>query len=379
MSFLQDLQAFRKFSKLAESDRRIVFYSEGPAYWPHFRSIVECLADERNQPIAYVTSDPNDPGYSAPHSNVSAFCIGTGVFRTMWFQLLKAGILVLTMPDLQNSFLKRSKYPVHYAYVFHSIVSTHMIYRTGAFDHYDSMLCVGPHHEAEIRETESLYGLAPKELVAHGYGRLDEIIAGRAKSEKSSSDTAGAGSILIAPSWGPQGLIESGMAIPLIDTLLAADFKVMLRPHPETLIRAGAPYTDLVNTHKSHPRFHHEQDVASKASLYGSDLMVSDWSGAALEYAFGLGKPVLFVDVPRKVNNPEYGRHENTPLEDTVRSEIGAILSPDDMSRAADLARELIASANRDNLTALTQRHVHNIGNSAGVAADWLIERAKSL
>ena len=32
--------------------------------------------------------------------------------------------------------------------------------------------------------------------------------------------------------------------------------------------------------------------------------MVSDWSGAALEYSFGLKKPVIFLDLPKKVNNP---------------------------------------------------------------------------
>ena len=33
--------------------------------------------------------------------------------------------------------------------------------------------------------------------------------------------------------------------------------------------------------------------------------MVSDWSGVAMEFAFGLERPVLFIDVPRKTNNPE--------------------------------------------------------------------------
>lgn len=378
MGFFQELRAFRRFSKLPECERNIVFYSEGPAYWGHLRPIVECLANERNQRLTYVTSDPADPGYAERRPNVNAFCIGTGLFRTMWFQLLQAKILVLTLPDLENSHLKRSKYPVHYAYVFHSIVSTHMIYRTAAFDHYDTILCVGPHHEREIRETERLYGLESKELVPHGYGRLDEILAERSgASERPNREVAG--SIVIAPSWGPEGLIESGKAAPLVATFLDGGFEVMLRPHPETLKRSRARYTQIVDTHRGNPNFHHEQDVDSKSSLMASDLMVSDWSGAALEYAFGLGKPVMFVNVPRKVNNPEYERYETPPLEETVRTEIGAILSTDDMSNAAELARELISTKDSESLVSLAERHVYNLGKSGSVAADWLIERSKSI
>ena len=35
-------------------------------------------------------------------------------------------------------------------------------------------------------------------------------------------------------------------------------------------------------------------------SLYQSDLMISDWSGVAFEYAFAFNKPVIFCDVPKK-------------------------------------------------------------------------------
>ena len=36
---------------------------------------------------------------------------------------------------------KKSKNKVHYVYIQHSLVSLHMAYREGAFDHYDYILC----------------------------------------------------------------------------------------------------------------------------------------------------------------------------------------------------------------------------------------------
>ena len=57
--------------------------------------------------------------------------------------------------DLVNQYyLKRSKYSVHYIYVPHSLSSLHSIYRKGAFDYFDTLFCVGPHHVKEARKLE---------------------------------------------------------------------------------------------------------------------------------------------------------------------------------------------------------------------------------
>lgn len=48
------------------------------------------------------------------------------------------------------------------------MVSTHMMYRLGAFDHYDFILGVGPRHIRELRQHEKLYQLPTKTLVEAG-------------------------------------------------------------------------------------------------------------------------------------------------------------------------------------------------------------------
>src|SRR5439155_1047234 len=100
-----------------------------------------------------------------------------GALCTWFFQTIRADVMVLTMLDLQNFHLKRSVHPVHYAYVFHSMGSTHMVDHASSYDHYDSLLCVGPHHVAEIRRREELHRLPPKHLFAHGYPRLERLVA----------------------------------------------------------------------------------------------------------------------------------------------------------------------------------------------------------
>ena len=101
-----------------------------------------------------------------PIKKIKTFCIGDGPARTKFFLELKAKVLIMTMPDLETYHIKRSKvFPVHYVYLFHSMNSTHMEFQKNAFDHFDSIFCVGPYQIQEIRATEQLYNLKQKKLI----------------------------------------------------------------------------------------------------------------------------------------------------------------------------------------------------------------------
>ena len=78
--------------------------------------------------------------------------------------------------------------------------------------------------------------------------------------------------------------------------------------------------------------FNYEENIADQESLHSSDIMISDWSGAALDYAFGLSKPVLFIDVPRKINNPDYKEIDVEPIEIFIRGKIGDVIKLDEIS-----------------------------------------------
>src|SRR5688572_23406903 len=99
----------------------------------------------------------------------------------------------------------------------------------------------------------------------------------------------------------------------------------------------------LTERFSAHPHFELDDNIAAQESLHRSDVMVSDWSGAALEYAFGLERPVLFVDVPRKVNNPHYEDLGIEPFEVAVRERIGRVVSPDALDAAPAAVAALVA------------------------------------
>ena len=318
--------------QLPKTHRRLVFYSEGKNYWPHLEGLVKEVLATSDISVSYISSGEDDPGLAIEHPNYRSFKIDEGFVRNWLFENIDADVMVMTMPDLHQYQVKKSKHKVHYVYVQHSLVSLHMVYRSGAFDYYDTIFCAGPHHIEEIRAIEEQYNLPQKNIVEHGYGRLDSIIKEAKKYPIKEKTESARKHILIAPSWGPNGTIESGLAEKIVAQLIAQDCKVTLRPHPQTVKFSKDKVDDIIDKYDKHPQFAYETNVAGQNSLHESDIMISDWSGAALDYAFGLNKPVLFIDVPRKINNPRYEEIAIEPFEVTIRNKIGKVIKPSNLN-----------------------------------------------
>jgi YidC/Oxa1 family membrane protein insertase len=249
-----------------------------------------------------------------------------------------------------------------------------MAYRRGAFDHFDSILCVGPHHLEEIRATESVYGLKPKVLVEAGYGPLDSIInSGSLGAQPEDIPPSQGKRVLIAPTWGPDALLET-CGRGLIEELLGAGHYVTVRPHPMTMRDNPKLLSELRDLFGDSPNFALDLDLASQGTVAASDLMISDWSGAALEYAFGLERPVLYIDVPRKVNNPEYQRIDCVPIEVKLRSDLGAVVAPDRLQEVPRWVEVLCGESStwRQRIRELRARWIYNVGNSGAVGASYI-------
>jgi hypothetical protein len=372
---LHYLREHLRFLGTAPERRRLVVYSEGGASWPHLGPVVESLLRRGDVPVAYVSSSYDDPGVALRHPSLVSFVIGDRKVRTLFFQSLQAKVVLMTMPDLQTFHIKRSARVGRYVYLHHSLVSSHMAYRNGAFDHFDTVLCAGPHHVAELRAIEALKGLPPKELVPHGYGRLDTLLAQRGPDQR----LGGRPVVVVAPSWGPEGLLERH-AEPLMQALATCDWEVIVRPHPQTLRLAPAAIACVASWCKRASNLRLERSVAGNESLQRAHVMVSDWSGAAFDFALGLERPVLFVDVPRKFNNPAWTTLGIEPIEVSARRHLGRVVAVDALATLPTVLAalhagdaELVAS-----IRAFRERWVFHAARSAEVAAQHLCESLRA-
>ena len=329
--FGNEWKELEKFNELNLDERSIVFYSEDISSFVHFEQIIHELTEKMGYQICYVTSAKDDPILNSQNKKIKAFYIGSGATRTKFFMELMAEVLVMTMPSLETYFIKRSRvYPVHYVYVFHSINSTHRNYRKNAFDHFDSIFCTGPHHVKEIIATEQLYNLKQKNLVTCGYGLFDKLQKNKPVKNQEMCTKDERKKILVAPSWGKKGLLET-KGLELVKILLDAGYHVTVRPHPVTVRKWSKIVKTIRNEFKYNSNFEMETDVSSFESLYSTYGLISDWSGIGFEYAFVCERPVLYVDVPHKNNNPDYNKISYEPLESSIRNLIGAVISPNEL------------------------------------------------
>ena len=122
--------------------------------------------------------------------------------------------------------------------------------------------------------------------------------------------------------------------------------------HPLTIVlwyrrelhigQASVRIDRIVDRHRDHPRFAVVEQLAECDSLFDAHLMITDWSGAALDFGLGLEKPVLFIDVPPKARNDTWPELGIEPFESYVRDKIGAILPPERIAEAPDVIRRLV-------------------------------------
>ena len=374
--FGNERKELEKFNKLSLDERLIVFYSEDISSFVHFEQIIHELTEKMGCQICYVTSAKDDPILTSQNKRIKAFYIGLGAIRTKFFMELKAEVLVMTMPNLETYFIKRSKvYPVHYVYVFHSIVSTHTIYRKGAFDHFDSIFCVGPHHVEEISATESVYGLKHKNLVKYGYGLLDNLQTNKSMKNQQRCTEDGKKKILVAPSWGKNGLLET-KGLELVKILLDGGYHVTVRPHPMTNRKWSKTIKAIENEFKSNANFEIEKDVSTFESLYSAYGLISDWSGIAIEYAFACELPVLYIDGSPKINNSSYDKIACEALEITIRNLIGKVISPNELESLPKIIESTYENIDnfKTKIQEVRDKTVFNLGESGMNGAQEIVK-----
>ena len=366
--FFQAWRSYRAFRRLPRAQRRIVVYSESGQDWHHFQPVLDYRTGTLAATVCYVSSDATDAGLRQDNPRIRPFCIGRGPVRIWFFQCLQADVMLTQLLDLNNFDLKRSIHPVHYIYMFHSLISTHMADHANSYDHYDTILCSGPHQIREIRRREAMKGLKAKRLVPHGYHRLEQLMDERREPPPIRADADI--HVLLAPSWGEQTILNL-FGLELAGILLEAGFRLTLRPHYQTRWKTPEVIDRITAKYASHPRFRLVEQMGESDSLYDSHVMITDWSGAGHDYGMGLEKPVLYIDVPAKARNDEWPELGIEPFESYVRDKIGALLPPARLDEAPRVIRELVRDPEqfRRDVSALRRDWVFNLGRSAEAGA----------
>lgn len=365
---------YKKFFSVV--NKHIVFYSESSGFYKYYKGIIEYLLQHTNIIIHYITSDPDDAIFELSHKEdrIRPYYIGEKKLITLMMKM-EADIVVMTMPDLENFHIKRSyvRKDIEYIYVPHGMDSLNMTMRTGSMDHYDTVFCVGKHQREEIERTEQVYNLQHKHLVDWGYSLLDEMRGDYEALDKKENTQK---QILIAPSWQQDNIVDSCLET-ILDKLQEKDYKVVVRPHPQHVRHKKEQLELLKEKYRENPNIEIQTDFSSNSTVFEADLMLTDWSGIAYEYAYTTQKPVLFINTPMKVMNPEYEKIGVVPLNISLREEIGCSLNLDELDKIGDTVDSMINSSEsyHAKIGEFVNEYVYNLGHSSEVGAKYIISQ----
>ena len=375
---LEAEKSLQQIKELDHINKKIAFYAERGSDWNHYSNIINELINIHNIDVYYITSDHTDPILTNKNKNIFPYYIGYDKVRTVFFQTLQFKVFVTTTPDLGKFNFTRSPYDVHYAYVFSTLISAHMGYMHDAFDYYDSILCLGPHQHNELKAIEQHYGLKQKEIIECGYGHLENILDAFEQEPKNLKTKKRDMHVVIAPTYGQHSLLEidnGEFCCNLLNILAKANIAVTLRPHWMTINNNPSLISKITERQKRYKTFNIEKDLSSISSLIDSDVLISDFSGVALEYAFGFLKPVVYIDVPIRVRNEDFNAINLPAFEVEMRSKTGNIVSPEKLTDIPNIIKNLSNDDSfRKSCAALRKKSVFNIGTSGSVGANYLFD-----
>lgn len=375
----KEQEDYRRFLK-GKEPKTLVFYSEGGGFYKYFQGMIDYVLAHSQTTIHYVTSDPEDPVLTMDNARISGYYIGDMKLITLMMKM-DADMVVMTMPDLETYHIKRSlvRKDIEYIYTDHGVSSDNLMLRPHALDHFDTLFCVGPHQAEEARAIEKLYGLKPRRLVQVGYGLLDEMTEAWEKREKTINEKK---TILIGPSWQKDNILDSCID-QLVEEFSRLGCRIIIRPHPQYVRLYGERIEGLIGRYQDRmgEDFVIQTDFSSTDTVYNSDLLVTDWSNVGYEFALSTRKPVLYINTPMKIMNPEYDKIDVVPFDIRIRAQLGGELELDELDRAGAVAEDLLNRPEEfwEAIQSVKEKEIYNLGHGAEAAGRYLVRRIETI
>ena len=334
---------YRSFLDLKKNEKKIYLFLEKEHDISYFVTFLNDLYNKFNIKIVVLISEMKKK-YDIEDLIFfkKIIYIGEGIIRMFYFKLISGRIFLTTCPDLGNSEFQRSSYPIKYFYLFHSLVSSHVIYNFGAFDNYDYILAAGPHHNKEIKKNEKIYNLKPKKILNFGYPRINEL---KKQYDEQSEINKKIKTILIAPTWGQWSISEICLDN-IFKILTKNNYRIIYRPHPITIKQKSSYLKKINNIYKNTVEF--QYNFLSTKFLKTVDILISDWSGFALEFHLLSQKNIIFIDTPAKIKNKNFNDLGIIPIEDKIRNKIGQILQIENLEKIDDIIKNLLKKGEKN-------------------------------
>ncbi len=363
----------RLFLPKNKSLRCLTFYAENALYLRYYEDYIRHILTNSRLDICYISSDRKDPIFSDTPSRVYPFYIKNTLSSVL--SKLDARALVLSTPDLGKGLFKSASKKTEHIYTFRGVSSTHQSYKLEAFHKYDTVFCVGQYQIDEIRATENAYDLPAKTLVLVGYPLTERIHRDNLQWNKPRNSIP---ICLIAPTWDykkPSSSILDNCLKELLEALTGPDYVVWLRPHPEFVKRYPRKILAIESLIKHYKNVELKLNLCSLECLHEADFLITDHSTISVDFALGTERPVLFINTPVRVDNPQMHKIAIQPVENIFRSQLGVCLEMHELRRTKEALKELRNSLPdfKESIPELRHALIANWQQAAAIGGNYII------
>ena len=258
----------------------------------------------------------------------NVFIFKTKLFQEIVFLTLNLKYLYSSTPDLNFTTFKKSKFSkCKYIYLSHTPVSMNLIYRKNAFDHFDAVQATSVYQYKEMKEIIKKRNLKTKVFKSEYLFVKKQI----AKIKLGNFET----DLLIAPSWN-SNFYKTNCHLILNKLLKEYKISFKLRPHPISFKKKEISLSELKKENIP-------VDNLKYIDFQKYDFLISDWSGIFIEYALIFRRRAFLINTPKKIVNKEYFKHENKPIEISLRNTLARSF---EISEIPEIIKEILSQKN---------------------------------
>ena len=365
-----------KQTELDKSHLGIVIYSDSKRYWNVFGPIAREF-ESRKIPLVYYTQSPDDPALGEKFEHVKAEFIGEGNKGFAKLNLLNADVCLSTTPGLDVLQWKRSKNCKFYVHVPHTVDDLSG-YRMFGLDFYDAVLTTGQNQIDLLKHIETLRpNITKKEFVTVGSPILDSLSLRLSESNRNNQEQKKDRTVLLAPSWGKEGIL-SKFGSDFISALQATGFKIIVRPHPQTVSSEKEMLNSLMEQFPESEKFNWNFDNDNFEVLNNADILITDFSGIIFDYSLVFDKPLIYADTQFDSGVYDAAWLDEPMWSFRVLPKVGIQLKKEDFSRIGEIITKAFESEKlkqgRESVRSECWQHR---GESARRIADYLMEKQK--